>query len=233
MMYGAAPQFATFDASSKRNEDSLPAMPSWDTAHTRRVEDDSQDMEMKHLEHQASGEQTLHKNPNAYAPVANDPISPVHSPYHEQQDPYMNVAPYASEQHLNQNQSTYSHDNPSYNRAPLSPAPTYSSGPAPTYYTTQFQRSPINTNNQSFTSDRYAAPPQPQQQWSPVASTRYEPTEYPAVGNYSTPTGAQRPPSFQSFAPARQSYQAPAGQPRPPSFLQVGRKPVGGSVREP
>jgi hypothetical protein len=236
MMYGAAPQFATFDASSKRNEDSLPAMPSWDTAHTRRVEDDSQDMEMKHLEHQASGGQTLHNNANAYAPVANDAISPVHSPYHEQQDPYMNAARYASEPYLNQNQSLHSHDNPSYNRGPLSPAPTYSSGPAPTYHTTQPQRPTINTNNQSFTSDRYATPSQPQQQWSPVASTRYEPTEYPAFGNYSnqntTSTGGQRPPSFQSFAPARQSYQAPAGQARPPSFLQVGRKPVGGSVRE-
>ena len=244
MMYGAAPQFATFDASSKKiNEDSLPAMPSWDTAHTRRIEDDTQDMEMKHLEHQPTGGQLPNRNPNAYAPVSAAPISPihspVHSPYHEQQDPYMHgAAPYASDlgaQRLNQN--PFSQDDPSYTRTPLSPAPTYSSGPAPTYHTTQPQRPPMNPNNQSFNSDRYAAPSSQQQQWSPVDSTRYEPTEYPA-GNYTyqNPTSpvaqqSQRPPSFQSFAP-RQSYQPPAGQARPPSFLQVGRKPVGGSVRE-
>jgi hypothetical protein len=236
MMYGAQPQFATFDASSKKHEDSLPAMPSWDTAQSRRVEDDTQDMEMKHLEQQASGGQTLHGNQNAYAPVANGPISPVHSPYHEQQDPYaQNASPYSSGLGSQPpNQTPYSHDLPpnNYTRAPLSPAPTYSSGPAPTYRTTQPQRPPMNTNSQSFNSDRYgASPPPPQQQWSPVGSTRYEPTEYP---NNTSPVGAGQG-HFQSFAPApaeRGSYQAPAGQARPPSFLQVGRKPVGGSVRE-
>lgn len=218
IMYGAAPQFATFDASSRRTEDSLPAMPSWDTAHTRRIEDDTQDMEMKHLEYQASGGQPLSRNPNAYAPVANAPISPIHSPYHEQHDPYAsNPSPYTSDPH----QAPFSHDlSPNnYSRAPLSPAPTYTSQP---------QRPSMNTTSPSFASDRYAAP---QQQWSPVASTRYEPTEY------TSPLQQQRPPSFQSFAQSpsqgqRGSYQAPAGQARPPSFLQVGRKPVGGSVRE-
>lgn len=234
MMYGAQPQFATFDASSKKHEDSLPAMPSWDTAQTRRIEDDSQDMEMKHLEQQASGGGTLHRNHNAYAPVANGQISPVHSPYQEQQDPY--AAPYASDLGSNHlSQTSYSHDLPpnNYTHAPLSPAPTYSSGPAPTYRTTQPQRPPINTNSPSFASDRYGAPPPQQQQWSPVASTRYEPTEYQ---NGTSPVSAgQGQGQFQSFAPAqgqRGSYQAPAGQVRPPSFLQVGRKPVGGSVRE-
>ena len=231
MMY--QPQFATFDASSNKiPEDSLPAMPSWDTAQTRKVEDHSHDMEMKDLEHQASGGQRLSRNANSYAPVSNGPASPVHSPYdHQPQTVYMHGAtqPYGSDlgaQRLNNN--SYPYEDPSYHHSgPLSPTPTYTSGPAPTYHTTQ-PRPAMNTNT-SYQSDRFAAPPQPQQQWSPMSSTRYEPTEYTAQGtSYHVPISPenQRPPSFQSFGAP------PAGQARPPSFLQVGRKPVNGSLRE-
>lgn len=243
MMYGAAPpQFATFEASKKVNEDSLPAMPSWDTAQTRRVEDPNQDMEMKDLEHQATGGQRLSRNRNEYAPVPNSTAAPIHSPYSDQQDAYMRggTQPHGSDLGAQrQNQDPYSRDDRSYDRPPMSPAPTYNSGPAPTYHTTQQQSPrPAMNNNQSFNSDRYASPPSQQQQWSPVESTRYEPTEYPA-STYrnvaASPTG-QRPPSFQSFGPPngqpRQSYQPPAGEARPPSFLQIGRKPLNGSIRE-
>ena len=49
--YGEPPRFAQFDAGSGGkpvHEDSLPAMPSWENAQKKRVEDD--DMEMSHLE---------------------------------------------------------------------------------------------------------------------------------------------------------------------------------------
>lgn len=246
MMYQPnQPQFATFDASSKRiHEDSLPAMPSWDTAQTRRVENDSQDMEMKDLEHQASAGQSqrLSRTARMYAPVDNEQISPVHSPYHEPQNDYMHGAaqPYGSDlgaQRLNQN--PYSHTDASYNRAPLSPAPTYSTLPAPTYHTQQPQP-PMNSDT-SYQSDRFASPP-PSGGWSPVESTRYEPTEYTPQSNYhNVPISPvqqqqQRQPPFQGFGVHGQgrpeSFGPPAGQARPPSFLQVGRKPVSGSVRE-
>ena len=49
--YGEPPRFAQFDAGSRRkpvHEDSLPAMPSWENAQKKHVEDD--DVEMSHLE---------------------------------------------------------------------------------------------------------------------------------------------------------------------------------------
>lgn len=49
--YGEPPRFAQFDAGSHGksvNEDSLPAMPSWDNAQKKHVEDE--DVEMSHLE---------------------------------------------------------------------------------------------------------------------------------------------------------------------------------------
>ena len=71
MAYGApqfapqyAPQFATFDDPSRKiHEDSLPPMPSWDTAAKRRVEDTSDlpphnpngDLEMGRLDPHAQG----------------------------------------------------------------------------------------------------------------------------------------------------------------------------------
>ncbi|KAF1991605.1 hypothetical protein K402DRAFT_459584 [Aulographum hederae CBS 113979] len=45
------PQFATFDASSgKKNEDALPAMPSWDNAASSKVEVEDEAVEMNHLD---------------------------------------------------------------------------------------------------------------------------------------------------------------------------------------
>lgn len=62
MNYGAPPQFATFDASSSRSkgatnihEDSLPAMPSWQTSQSRRVMHDDEDDDTAY--HGAPGEQ--------------------------------------------------------------------------------------------------------------------------------------------------------------------------------
>lgn len=50
--YGEPARFAQFDAPSgkKVTEDSLPAMPSWDAAQSRRVEQEGEDVEMGHLE---------------------------------------------------------------------------------------------------------------------------------------------------------------------------------------
>lgn len=66
--YGEPPRFAQFDAPSgkKITEDSLPAMPSWDTAQSRRVEEETEDVEMGHLEKPLMGHQPMnHKGANA------------------------------------------------------------------------------------------------------------------------------------------------------------------------
>lgn len=103
MMYNNhGPQFATFDAGAKNarvHDDSLPAMPSWDNAATRRVEDHSQhrdsDMEMERML----------------------PQSPV------REQPYGRSQHYTSDlgaQRLDQRGAAND-----YYDAPLSPAPTY------------------------------------------------------------------------------------------------------------
>ena len=62
-MYGGyrSPQTATFDAPSNKNgaynEDALPAMPSWEQAQSRHVEDNN--VEMEQLDHQAAQQESL------------------------------------------------------------------------------------------------------------------------------------------------------------------------------
>lgn len=233
MAYGNPniPQFATFDNSSaKVNEDSLPPMPSWDNAATKRVEDHSQpahqtangDLEMGRLDTQLP-----QRMRGGYNSVPNGPISPV-SP-NPQAEYFTNTGmshSYNSDlgaQRINPTGQGY--DN--FDAVPLSPPPTYRS----------------NSNTHSLASDRFlvgAASPSPndynrqqhQQQsfeyqqptsYAPSApSTRYEPSD----ADYSSNTMNMHSP-YNGQPDRDQHYQA-----RPPSFLQVGRKPVTGSFRE-
>ena len=57
--YGQTPQFAQFDVSNgkKVTADSLPAMPSWDGAQSKRIE--QEDMEMGHLEKPPQGHKPM------------------------------------------------------------------------------------------------------------------------------------------------------------------------------
>ena len=60
--YGEPMRYAQFDAPTggkKITEDSLPAMPSWDNAKTRKVEQEGDDMEMGHLEKQSMGHKPM------------------------------------------------------------------------------------------------------------------------------------------------------------------------------
>lgn len=59
-------QTATFDAPSQKiHDDSLPAMPSWDQAQSRRLQDE--DVEMEKLDHRASQQDALLPSSNAGA----------------------------------------------------------------------------------------------------------------------------------------------------------------------
>ena len=60
--YGEPVRFAQFDMPSngkKVTEDSLPAMPSWDAAKTRKVEQEIEDVEMGHMEKSPLGHKPM------------------------------------------------------------------------------------------------------------------------------------------------------------------------------
>jgi len=87
-MQPAAAHYAHFDAPSGQksapvHEDALPAMPSWDTAASRRIEEPVDDLEMEKLNHtDAAAQPMLQKNSSPY-----DRQSVAASPY-EAQSPY-------------------------------------------------------------------------------------------------------------------------------------------------
>lgn len=60
--HGEPARFAQFDAPSGKDvtEDSLPAMPSWDAAQSKRVEQEGEDMEMGQLEKPPKGHGPMH-----------------------------------------------------------------------------------------------------------------------------------------------------------------------------
>lgn len=59
--YGEPAQFARFDAPSRKKitEDSLPAMPSWDAAQRKRVEQEGEDVELGQLEKPSVGHRPM------------------------------------------------------------------------------------------------------------------------------------------------------------------------------
>ncbi|KAK3112986.1 hypothetical protein LTR53_010151 [Teratosphaeriaceae sp. CCFEE 6253] len=135
-------QTATFDAPSpksaaaKYNEDALPAMPSWDNAASRRVDDE--DVELEKMDHPQAHQQSLlqHQQPQ------------YHDPYQQQQqaagdigtmhaDPYHNHAAhrqYAPSPVASARESAYP---PTY---PTSPTTTMYEPPPPSIYETQGQQ---------------------------------------------------------------------------------------------
>ena len=237
MAYGmpGGPQFATFDdPSSKRlmNEDSLPYMPSWDTAAKRRVEDstippqenNNGDLEMGRMQSQPLGTR------GGYNSVPNPALSP--SPQ-AQPDYFHNAAGmnHAYNPDLGDQRLLGNEGRDAFQAVSLSPPPTYrSNSAAPSMAGDQFIASAPSPNEYSR---GHLYRPQPQRQPSyqdtstqGSVSTIYEASQNDHMSNanrISMPTPFNPAPTAQSHVP----YQA-----RPPSFLQVGRKPVNGSFRE-
>lgn len=230
MAYGNmnTPQFATFDVSSgkKINEDSLPPMPSWDTAPKRRVEEPNEpapqahngDLEMGRLDTQP---QLMR---GGYNSVPNGPPSPMS--HHPQQE-YMANTGMSQAYHSDLGAQRMNSHNAGYDRfqsVPLSPPPTYrSNSNAPSVASDKFMAGAASPSPEDFSRQRqpsyqYRQPSYHHQQASSYApstmSTRYEaPTDYaPSRMNNSSPYNEQ-----------------PQYQARPPSF---SRKPVNGSYRE-
>jgi hypothetical protein len=233
------PQFATFDTPSKNgqiHEDSLPAMPSWDTAASRRVEDHSphEDMEMNNMDPrpgQTTGVVPSHRRTSrgGYSQVSEQPAPSTFGNYPSsysgsgvgQRQSYRNDI--ADERLLGQ-QPGYGHahapysgsnqygQNGHYSGNPYSPQSPHGAGspysPARDNYDA-FQpqlTSPLNGN--APWSGNFPPTQTSQSPFSPVESTRYAPT--------SVLTPAMPSPSHD----------------RPPSPLQVGRRPVQGSSKE-
>ena len=237
MMYNqSAPQFATFDTGNKRNsrlnEDSLPAMPSWNTAATRRVEDTSappqrgSNMEMERMIPQSQ----------THSPVEqpeylqnHPPRAAALSPVHERQPSYPPAQNYAPNQAYQEHDmgNGYSDDQYQHVTSPLSPAPSYYST-VPPMGAAMHRQQPQNAYDQfQHQQHSYGSPIEDRNMTSSVAP-------YPS-SRESTQFTAQRttsPPAAMNYNP----YEAPPPEPnhgaRPPSLLQVGRKPVAGSYRE-
>jgi hypothetical protein len=245
MAYGGAgnpnpPQFATFDdPSSKRlvNEDSLPHMPSWDTATKRRIEDTSAppetkngDLEMGRLDSQPQ------RMRGGYNSVPNPAVSPNPAqPEYFRNDTGMNHAynPDLGDQRL---LSHNEHD--SFQAVPLSPPPTYrSNSAAPSMAGSQFAGAGAAIPGPNNYNRGQQLPPQRQPSYQDSyapSSTRYEPShnDYMSDSNrLSMPMPYNTGPPAQSHAPYPPSEASPREN-RPPSFLQVGRKPIQGSFRE-
>jgi hypothetical protein len=239
MAYRSGPSTATFDVSSGIvHEDSLPAMPSWDTAQTRRIEDHTpekrmDDVEMGHL----PPVQTQVQRParNGYDQVPNGPISPT-SPTYSQNGYFPN-----HQQHNADLGSQRMGQYNDYDDTPHSPAPTYHTNPVPA--TDRFMAgtaSPIpysyQTTHQQQTS---YAPSSTQYQATDFASTHTAYQPHPSSYHSTSPPAMHgaRPTSFGSnnYSPyGNRSVSPPqdVGNGRPPSLLQIGRKAVPGSRRE-
>ncbi|OAL25001.1 hypothetical protein AYO20_10535 [Fonsecaea nubica] len=243
MAYGNpnAPQFATFDdPSTKRmiNEDSLPPMPSWDTATKRRVEDTSEpphqnangDLEMGRLDTQPQ------RMRGGYNSVPNGPMSPISS--NPQQDYPRNGTGmnHSYNSDLGDQRLLSNNSQENFQAVPLSPPPTYRSNSQAPSVTSGSDRFIAGTASPSPYEYNRGPLPQtgPQYPYAPnnAMNNRYEPPQNDYNSHrISMPKPYNPVPSPPMQAPYPESTASPYDA-RPPSFLQVGRKAVRGSTRE-
>lgn len=227
--------FATFEAPTNKgriHEDSLPAMPSWDNASSRRVEDTSENnhMEMDHLASQ-TGQATgivpagARTDRAGYSQIANQPPSPFENGPAQYRGADMTQASgydLGAQRHATEDTGyrgyagvaastqAYPIHQPYYDSPSLGGGepPSYRTSPPSEYVpSAQAQMNRLSMPNAAAYKS-YSTPQSPPTQWSPTDSTRYAPTTV-AGSAYVSPT-----------------------QVRPPSLLQAGRKPVPGSGRE-
>lgn len=186
--YTVGPQYAQFDAPSKAgyrsiNEDALPAMPGWDTAASRKVEDhdyrEDEAVEMSKLD--THTQQTQPMLPRLTP-------TPAESPYGR--DPYagdLGVPQTHDNRAYNHQQNPYA-----YNPTPVSPVYTqqnYASYPAQNNYP-QTTYAPQQTTNYGY--NRVSAHDNPA-----------SPSVYSSHGGNEYVPRAPPPPSYHSRAPSQ------------------------------
>ncbi|KAL1991030.1 hypothetical protein VTN49DRAFT_5534 [Thermomyces lanuginosus] len=266
MQYGTAPgpkappayrgaTVAQFDTTPKPvSEDSLPAMPTWADARTRRVEDTSpppqETVEMNNLdprpsdgyghEHGGAVPVTGRQGRGGYTELPGNGLTPPASPHAAYN---INDGPAPYDQHAGR---------PSPRRSPGPPSPSYAPMPSPSSYYGP-QRSPEPYRGMENQSPPQSAGASQQQRVpkfnSPRAyETLHSPSRSPTTSSppYDLPAPQSAQPQYAPPQHTPQQYEAyspysPAGttleptpeEPadRPPSVLMAGRRPTPNSVR--
>lgn len=217
-------QHAQFDAPSKQfNGDALPAMPSWQTAHSRRVEveeihEPTNSVEMDHLAHSSRDEVKVpmlsHAEYAGQSPLASPYASAqehFYGPQHEQAAfagsqynlPQDNQGAYRGASSLPPLQSPVHHGGQGYSMQQPYAEHSQGGGMSSSYRGPQ-HNGPISPISPTYSNTAYTG-------YAPSGSTRYEPA---MAGPYMSYHQPQSPSSFQG-----------QGQ-------LVGRKPVNGSWRD-
>ena len=208
--YNHGPQTATFDAPSKSmNEDALPAMPSWDNARSRRVE-------QEHLPQYEGGEgDIVEMDKFDNRPGATQQHLLAHEPAHDS----------TLEHGVGGDDQYYHHDD--YHNGENHTGYDYSQGYANEY--DNHRQHPMSTSPVYDTQEQYSAHSQPH---------GYNSTQAPTFDNYNTdpvmrgPYASPPPPVADNWA---QNAGPPSYHTGPPSLLSPGgsgqRKPVNGSWR--
>ncbi|PGG95131.1 hypothetical protein AJ80_10021 [Polytolypa hystricis UAMH7299] len=239
------PSYAQFDVgrngpggAKPNNPDSLPAMPSWDNATTRRIEDTSpaaQDLEMNRLDPstgQTMGTVSPRPTRGGYYEVPSQPTSPQYAP-----EGYRGTEPTT---HFNRTPSPYA-ANPAVIGVAHSPGVALTN---PTPYPVDtgatnmgFFPAPIAAPTHDTSRQYTRSPISPQPSYSPYPRNSQQPTPPPlqqqqqhsAYRPYSPSIPSSPPPPF-SMAVGGDNH-SPRASP-PPTLLQAGRKPVGNSWRD-
>ena len=239
-----APQYARFDAPSgkngyrgKNNDDALPAMPSWDTATSKKVQDDDEVVEMEKLDHDAA-EPMLPKHDRSddgdlgsmgavgsqygnadyrqpqYASV------PAAGPHNDHQSYYAQPQSATGQQHGPAQEQQAYHQSQNYG---------YGHSFARQEQQIDHMRQPQDASQQQFYQQQQLQQLQQQQQQPP--GMRYQSHDSNWTSN-PAPSAAPPPSSSQTRDPPMHSPIQPQQYGEPNIYAPVGRKPVQGTWRD-
>ncbi|THC97734.1 hypothetical protein EYZ11_002781 [Aspergillus tanneri] len=240
-------QVAHFDSPSnhsagKYNEDALPAMPSWDNAVTRRVEDTDHHQDAMEMEPLNPSNQATHRTPSASRPNGGgyNGVGYHGGDYNDSghAEGGYDGAGYAAVPPARTGTPSGLHAEPRAHGY-ASPSPVVgSSSPIHQYDQPYNDYSHGNSWNQTpSVSAPYATQPQYMSTGPAVSVDRPIPYRQPSPGFNKTPVYRGMSPSIPStppppFTSTAAPYEMTADAGRPPSLLQSGRKPAPNSYRD-
>ncbi|KAJ0419413.1 hypothetical protein BJY00DRAFT_286024 [Aspergillus carlsbadensis] len=226
-------QVARFDTPSspghsKVNEDALPAMPSWDSAVTRRVEDTTPHSESVEMEPLNPASRPPHRTPSAPRMNAGMNVGGYGAPPPIRTAPQNDYFP-DSQGYDDQNPYDYRSHGPGRN-----PASPYDQQP----YDQQPYRDHTNYHAISPPANAYSQPQYP----IGVAVSPTTEMNRPIPYRQPSPGFSTQPPSYRGMSPSVPSSPPPpfhmvtnhevSDPGRPPSLLQSGRKPAPNTYRD-
>lgn len=230
-------------STQKVNEDALPAMPSWNDAHTRHVEDTSpNDMEMDRLDPATgqnvgtvgvagvgaaaagAGAGAGRSGKGGYYEVPSQPNSPSFAPpdaYRGTETTHGPLGPTPIGVAHGGEYNDYPHRRPS---------------PSPYMDNTSYSHAYSGGNGMYAADNAHTPAPVPPRSPSSYYTSASPPPSVAPPPSYRTyspapaPISSPPPPSFHTYPGPQDQQQQQAA--RPPSLLQAGRKPVGNSWRD-